>query len=366
MNRRAIQHSITEENSMINRIFALLLGVVVSCGCETSVPDSEDSAGQQTHTEQNSSSPRTIVTPSIARDSSQSAKLSDTSYVSFPALGLKLIRPEGFDDAENFYGFQQPNTQSSVMAVRVAGPYAQITAGFTAEQMKTRGMVLNSKENIEIAGKSGILVGVEQAAYGIDFSKWIVAFGNESETTIITATFPSEYKLQLSEQLKTVVLSAIDDDSTSIESSNEIGFSIIASDKLRLSQGVGKMLLYTMDGDNMKKAPDDPLFIATPSISAVEISDQRQFAVRRLFQTAHTRVGSVVETNPITIDGSNGYELLAEAEHSESGTPLRLYQVILFDGNSYFLMQGLVGTKLQADYLPEFRRMARTLTRKPM
>ena len=34
----------------------------------------------------------------------------DNAYVSFAAIGVKLIRPHGFDDAETFHGFQQQNT----------------------------------------------------------------------------------------------------------------------------------------------------------------------------------------------------------------------------------------------------------------
>jgi len=43
---------------------------------------------------------------------------------------------------------------------------------------------------------------------------------------------------------------------------------------------------------------------------------------------------------------------------------LNIYQVILFDESSYFLMQGLVGAELRDEYLPEFKEMARSFKQK--
>ena len=123
------------------------------------------------------------------------------------------------------------------------------------------------------------------------------------------------------------------------------------------------MLMYTKDGVIPAESPEDPLFIATPSFSQALITDKRQFSVQRLFQTAHTKISSVTATNAITIDGLDGYEFVADAEDADSGTPLVVYQVVLFDDKTYILIQGLVGAKVRAEYLPEFKAMARSLTR---
>jgi hypothetical protein len=80
-----------------------------------------------------------------------------------------------------------------------------------------------------------------------------------------------------------------------------------------------------------------------------------------LYQTAHTKITAVTTTTPISIDGLDGYEIVADAQDASSGTPLAMYQVMLFDNNrSYILIQGLVGANVRAEYLPEFRSMARS------
>lgn len=284
-------------------------------------------------------------------------------YTSFATAGIKLIRPDGFETAESFDGFQQPSTQSSVMAITIPGPFAEVTKGFTSEGLKARGMTLKSRENISIDGSEGILINLTQTASGIEFAKWIVAFGNQKETKVVTATFPKAEAAQLSLVLRSVVLTAKNDTTPPPILGSDVGFKIGASNRLKLARVVGKMLLYTRDGTIPAKSPVDPLFIVARSFSEVSIIDKKEFATRRLFQTNTTKVSSIISTTKIAIAGLDGYEIVAEAKDATSDTPITVYQVMLFDGRSYILIQGMVGSKISNDYLPEFKVMARSFTK---
>lgn len=285
-------------------------------------------------------------------------------YVSFPACGIKIRRPEGFEKQDSFDGFGQSETQSSIMAVSILGPYSKITAGFTQEQMKGRRWTWRSRHDVKVDGVPGILVHFEQPAYGQVFLKWSLAFGNEQKTTLVTASFPKSHDRELSARLKAAVLSTRLDRSPPPDPENEIPFAIACSAKLRLTPVMSKTLAYTKDGVIPAKSPQDPLFIAAPALAKAPAGDKRQFAERRLRQTAHTKGLTVKSTDAITIDGLDGYESLAGAEDAKSGTPLIVYQMILFDEESYVLMQGLVGTELRDEYLPEFKAMARSFQRR--
>ncbi|WP_310426311.1 hypothetical protein [Chamaesiphon sp. VAR_48_metabat_135_sub] len=281
-------------------------------------------------------------------------------YTSFPTAGVKLIRPDGFEAAESFDGFQQASTQSSVMLVTIPGPFTEVTNGLTAERLKTRGMTLRSQENVTIDGNQGILISLTQTAYGIDFAKWIVAFGNDKETKMVTATFPKTRTAKLSASLKSVVLTAKNDTTPPPTLGSDLGFKIVASNKVKLARSMGKMLLYTKDGTIPAKSPEDPIFIVAPSFSQITISDKQEFATRRLSQTSSIKINSVTTTDTITIDGLDGYEIFASAQDIATGTPVVIYQVMLFDDRSYTLIQGIVGTKVRDEYLPEFKAMARS------
>jgi hypothetical protein len=283
-----------------------------------------------------------------------------SQYTSFATAGIKLIRPEGFESAENFDGFQQTSTQSSVMATTIPGPFSKVTSGFNTEQLKARGMILNRKENILIDGSNGILINLTQAAYGVEFAKWIIIFGNEKETKIVTATFPKAQAAKLSPILKSAVLSARNDSTPPPTLGSDVGFKIAASSKLKLTRVISKMLMYTKDGTIPAKSPEDPLFIVAPSFSEVAVFDRKEFATRRLSQTTSIKINSVTSTDAVAIDGLDGYEIVADAQDSSSDTPITVYQVMLFDHKSYILIQGIVGTNLRDKYLSEFKSMARS------
>lgn len=291
-------------------------------------------------------------------------QVADNQYVSFPAAGIKLAKPPDFENAENFHGFQQRASNSSVMVVKVPAAFSKVSDGFTAENMMTRRMILESKEAIKIHGLAGFLMKVTQVEFGIEFIKWIVAFGDESRTLLVTATMPRTCEAELSGILKSSVLSVKLDGTPAPDPRDEVRFTLAESKKLKLASGMGKMLAYTKDGTLPAKSPKEPLFVAGHSLWVAPIEDRRQFAVQRLLQTAKTKISAITSTKSKTIDGLDGFESIAQAQDVDSGTPLVVYQVILFEDAAYILMQGLVGTELADEYLPEFSAMAHSLARK--
>jgi hypothetical protein len=290
-------------------------------------------------------------------------KAPQSQYTSFATAGIKLIRPNGFDVAENFNGFQQASTQSSVMVMTIPGPFSEVSRDFTLQGLKTQGMKLKSTQNVSIDGNKGILINLNKTAYGTKFSKWIFTFGDETETKIIIATFPQAKAAKLSPILKSVLLTAKNDTSVPPALGSDVGFKIVAN-KLTLTRSIEKTLMYTKDGMIPAKSPEDPLFIVAPSLSELAIADKKEFATQRLAQTKSIQINSITSTAPITIDGLDGYEIVADAKDLTSDTPITVYQVMLFDAPSYVLIQSFVGTKIADEYLPEFKAMARSFTKK--
>jgi hypothetical protein len=344
---------------MKRHIIPVCLTTILLCSCsrENKAPDQQ-------------SSPPTVG-PAAARPVASEPALDSEGgehglgdYVSFPACGIKIRQPEGFEKADSFDGFGNPETQSSVMAMSIPGPYSKVAAGFTQEQMKARGWTLQSKQDVKVDGLPGILAHFEQPAGGQLFLKWSLAFGDDRKTTLVTATAPKAQDRELAARLKAAVLSTRLDRHAPPDPGTDLPFTVAASPKLKLTPAISKTLAYTKDGVIPTESPKDPLFLAAPALGKVVAEDKRQYAERRLRQTAVTKGLALKSTHAINIDGLDGYESLAEAEDAESGAPLIVYQVILFDEGSYILMHGLVGTELRDEYLPEFKAMARSFQRK--
>jgi len=280
----------------------------------------------------------------------------------FPEVGLALPKPKGFDKADAFHGFQQESTGASVMLSAIPGPFSEVTKGFDKPSLAKRGMELRSKKPVKFDSQTGFLLHVAQRAYGRQFLKWLVVFGDEKETKMVTATFPASHAESLSKPLRKVVLSVVV--SKSNRETSPLPFSIQAVDGLlpvKKITAMGKVAMFTKNGKIPNTSPDDPMFVIAPSLGNVPIANPKQFSIQRLHRTAHTDIESVTSISKVKIDQLQGFEVIANGQDQDSKAELLVYQLMLFppDGG-YVLMTGLVGKTIGETYLPKFMQMAKT------
>ena len=295
---------------------------------------------------------------------------STDEYVSFPSAGLMLRRPEGFTNGVRFDGFQQPTSQASVVVAMIPGPFSESTSEFTSERMLSSGMKLISREEFTHEGQPAIMLNVTQTAREIEFEKWILAFGDEKETRLITATLPKDESARLSNVLKTTVLSVRMDAEAAAASPNEGTAAdqlISIEEKGELKRvkniAIGKVLCFTRDAEFPLTSSQNPILMVGPSIAAEVPENRKAYAYGRLLKTAETRISRVKSSDEIQIDGMDGFEMVALGNDASSDTPILVYQVMLFDDDGYFLIQGLVGQDSSEEFVDTFKTMARSLRR---
>jgi hypothetical protein len=286
------------------------------------------------------------------------------NLVDFPEVGLAIPQPSGFTKATSFYGFEQTDTSSSVMLSKIPGPFAAVTKGFDKSTLATRGIDLISKQSVKIDNQQGFLLKVSQSAYGQKFLKWILVFGNDRDTKIVTATFPIEIAPKLSDNLKKVIL-AVAPSKIAAPDVSSLPFTVTAVEGLvRVTKitAFGKAAAFTKDG-NMPSSSviTDPLLIVTPSLGAVPVGDQKSFAQQRLSNYPQIEIEKVTATNEVSIDNLPGWEITAAARDLKTKAPLKIYQVMLFPkSGGYTLIVGMVGDKQAELYLPKFKAVALT------
>jgi hypothetical protein len=286
------------------------------------------------------------------------------NLVDFPEVGLAIPQPSGFTKATSFNGFEQADTKSSVMLSKIPGPFAAVTKGFDKSTLASRGIDLISKQSVKIDNQQGFLLKVSQSAYGQKFLKWILVFGNEQDTKIVTATFPIDGAPKLSDRLKQVIL-AVAPSKIAAPDVSALPFTITAVEGLvRVTKitSFGKSAAFTKDG-NMPSSSviTDPLFIVTPSLGAVPVDDRKAFAQKRLSNYPQIEIEKVTAINEISIDNLPGWEITADARDLQTKATLKIYQVMLFPpSGGYTLMVGIVGDKQAELYLPKFKAISLT------
>ncbi len=286
----------------------------------------------------------------------------ESNLVVFPEVGLAISQPIGFTKATSFHGFEQSSTNSSVMLTKIPGPFLEVTKGFNKSGLAAKGIFLLSQKNVKINNRNGLLLKVSQSAYGQKFLKWILVFGDEQSTNIVVATFPEQYAVKISEPLKKVVLGVAPTESSS--SVGSLPFTVRGVEGLSLVQkvaGMGKVAVFTKDGNIPLTSPNDPLFMVAPSLGAVPINDRKSFATRRLSGYPGTEMIAIKSMNEISIDNLSGWEIIASGQDRETKTPLILHQILLFpQEEGYILMIGIVGEQQAKIYSPKFKAMALT------
>ena len=275
---------------------------------------------------------------------------------------VTLEPPAGFAVADRFPGFMSEETGASVMITELPAPFAEASKGFNAAGFKTQGMTLLSEEKSSFGELQGALYSASQAAQGIEFLKWLAIFGDAANTYIVTAAFPKVHAEELSEKLKAAVRSA-KVSGAAVDPMDAVTFRVTPAGSMKLAKVVGNMLLFTENGIFPARGIETPLFIAGASITqSMSVPDQRLFAETRLRQVKALKEITPKETNPFEVAGLKGFESKADALDAGTSAKAVLYQVIVYDTDGYFLMQGIAAEASRDLVMPVFKEMARSFT----
>lgn len=195
--------------------------------------------------------------------------------------------------------------------------------------------------------------------------KWLVITGNEKEAVLIVGTFPEELKSQWSLPIRKSVLSATWNATVKTDPLAGLPFTIQDAPELKFAKRMSNAVALTVNGELAGKPNNDPLFIVAPAISRITVADQKEFAERRIYQHDGISVTKIKLSSEVVIAGLRGYEIVAEGKQTKPplGSTI-IYQTLLFDGDSYFLMVGLAPADKEKQYLGIFQQVSRTFRKK--
>jgi len=277
---------------------------------------------------------------------------------------LFLIPPPGFAEATNFQGFLQESSGASIMVIEIPGPFSESTKGFTEEGLKSQGVVLNKREEVKVNGYQGLFITAEQLAYGVNYSKYILVFGDEQNSFMVNGAYPKKVQELKSDMLE-AIYSVVYESDMVVDPLSSVPFSLVTDNtKLKFATNMGGSLLYTVDGKVPTASEDKTSFIAGLSISNVQSPDRKLTAMTRIKQLPYSNlVIDEADIAEIEVDGISGYEIHGEGVAKSSGEKELVYQVMLFDSNGYYIMVGSTKSDFKQN-LELFKQIARTFRRK--
>ncbi|WP_036478248.1 hypothetical protein [Myxosarcina sp. GI1] len=295
-----------------------------------------------------------IATPALSQDKLE--KILGTK--------ISIVPPAGFVAATRFSGYQEEESNSSIVVTEISAPISQLKPGLiNSEELAKQGMVLLTQQTVVVDGKDATMLKVRQKAYGTEFLKWILLLGNNTESVLVAAGFPQEFEAQYSESLKYSLLTVTWNSEIATSPTEGLDYSLQEYGDLKLAQRLVNSLIYTKNGEFSSQSTNAPVFVVAPSVAPL-YKELGIFARERLLKTDNLREIAIASESKITINNLNGYEITAVGKDVKSEEKIVLYQVVLLDSeNYYYLMQGQVDNKLTGKYLPVFKQFARSFQR---
>lgn len=271
-----------------------------------------------------------------------------------------LIPPNGFVAATTFSGFQNAETGASIMINELPAPYQTLVDGFTAEALKSRGMILLKKQTIDFNGSKATLINLTQSANGTIYLKQMLVFGDTKGTVLVNGIYPESSK-DIESQIKGALLSTVYNDSQKENPLEAATFTIDIKDTdFKLIKYMSGSLLYSTDG---KIPTEKPTLIVGNSIAKVASQNQKKYAEERLKKLPRGEFSVIREIQEVTIDNLKGFEIVADGKTKKNKTEL-VYQVMLFNENGdYYIIVGQTKDDFEK-YLKSFKKIAKTFKRK--
>lgn len=285
-----------------------------------------------------------------------------TNHLNVSGTKISLIPPKGFTKAQNFVGFQQDESGSTIMLMDIPGPFSEVSKGMTTQNFLSKGVEVKSIEEYILNGKKGLFLTAEQNAYGKIFSKFIFVFGTENETIMINGAFPNNL-MEIGKEIKTSILSSFYDENKKINPFDSVDFEIDTNGtNLIFAKNRSSMLTYNTDGLLPTKSKNDTSLIVGKALSNVEIEDKKLYALNRLKKMPFEIV-KIENINEVTVDDVSGYEITAIAKDKKTGLEEKVYQVMLFSDNLYYILLGTTNNDYEKN-ISEIKKIVKTFKRK--
>lgn len=283
-----------------------------------------------------------------------------------PGTKVTLNAPAGFAPAKQFPGFMMEETGASIMVTALEGaPFKEISRSFNREGLASQGMALIERKETKVGETPAFLIHARQQVNGTSFLKWMLAFGGSSETNLVVATIPEQFKERLSEPLKKAVLSSSWDPSLVLDLFDGLTFRVSESDSLKLAKAIGNQVILTLQGVFPQQDPEDPMVIVGASVTERWIvpGSKKDFSINRLAQTQGLENPTIISQKSVRIDTLEGYLIRAQAVDRELKKERYIEQCLLFTNDGYYIVQGFAAADERERFQPEFQRILQSFKR---
>jgi hypothetical protein len=278
-----------------------------------------------------------------------------------PGSRVGLVPPEGFVVARGVPGFQDSQRHSLILLNEYpASAYADIESRVANEEMFRQGVVVESREPMQLPTGPAFLVVGRQEAGGTLFRRWFL-FGSTPDLTVIVAVqVPDAEKEHYSDATvrAALVTLAVRPVAPVEEKLGALPFELreLAGFRLARVLGANAALLAEDPAASLDVGEQTLVLVATGAgAPPADPGERNRFAQRVLSDAPGVREIRVRRSEPLRVAGAPGHEILADAKDAKTGTEVTVAQWLRFGINGYIRVLALVRKTAWSEVYPRLR-----------
>lgn len=294
-------------------------------------------------------------------------------HVLVPGTHVRMVPPSGAAAASSFRGFEIQSRRIQIrIEERMGVSYQQAAAGLTPAALEANGITVQDTGNVTLNGTPALMVyGTVKTGDETSVGMIIFAFGNNSVSSLIYASYPSEDKGAVS-LLRNALLSVIFQEGGQTANAGG-GYTLTADGTSLQFVGEASMVRYfTVGGKQISDELDDAMFMSSQRNQQVPAGERRDFADKAIDQFMSNYEYTVSGKRDISYAGLQGFETIVDfkgarrMKRTASGAaryrnlPGKGYQVVLFDAKGVIYTFSGIAVRDADSYLSQFRRITGT------
>jgi hypothetical protein len=262
---------------------------------------------------------------------------------------ITIESPTFLKAASNFLGYIEDKYWTSIMIHEVPKSITEVMLGLTKEEFVSRGVTLLSTDNVYLGDDEAKLLKLKQIAHGLEFTKWLVVFGNKTNSVMVTASFQTALTEDVSEKLKNTILTVRWDRSTNTDFLNGLSFRIGETKSLKIAARVEDGLVLTSDGNpriTQNKTPYSFVVTVKPKhYETFNIHDYIENTRKLLIQTERFSQFKILNHKQTKIKNLNVVTIQANAFDTMYETWRFIHYSLLFNNDKYYVIQSVADSK---------------------
>jgi len=177
---------------------------------------------------------------------------------------ITLVPPAFLKPSSNFSGYIEEEYATSIVINEIHKPLRKIINSLTKEVFASKGVILLSSENVSLGDNKATLLKLTQTAHELEYTKWLVFFGNNTHSVMVAASFQTALSENISKELKHSILTTRWDRSTNIDFFKGLSFRVNETKYLKIAKQFEEGLILSKDGAQKMTSNESPYSFITP------------------------------------------------------------------------------------------------------